>query len=141
MLSEARAILESGDYTCVIIGDSYKFTSDLRGVKPLVRLCEKGETPQGLFAADKVVGMATAYLYVLLKVQALYARVMSESAIEVLQKYGIEVCYDTKVSNIINRKGDGICPFEQAVMEIENPKIAYKAIIDKMREMNISIWE
>ena len=141
LLSAVREILESGGYTCVLSNGSFNHTSNLRGVKPLVRLCEKGYTPQGLIAADKVVGKATAYLYVLLKVQALYAKVISQSAIAVLQKYGINVQYETLVSNIINRKGDGICPFEQAVMDIENPEKAYQAIIDKMREMNISIWE
>ena len=56
-----------------------------------------------------------------------------------LQKNGIYAEYGTLADNIINRKGDGICPFEAAVLEINDTDAAYEAIRAKMREMNISI--
>lgn len=108
-------------------------------MKPLVRFLESGEIPVGLSAADRVVGKATAYLYVLLKVREVYARIISQSAADVLKSNGIAVCFETLVPHIINRKGDGICPFEAAVMELQEPDRAYAAIRDKMREMNITL--
>ena len=138
-LSKAKTILESGGYTCVFTNGTTVYTSTLRGVKPLVQFVESRSMPSGLSAADKVVGKATAYLYVLLRVREIYAQVISEPAAEVLQAKGIHVQYGKMVPNIINRKGDGICPFEAAVMEITDPVMAYDAILHNMQEMNITI--
>ena len=136
---DAKEILISGGYTCVLTDGQTVFTSTDRGVKPLVLFLESGELPEGLSAADKVVGRATAYLYALLKVKEVYAQVISRPAADVLADHGIAVTYDKLVSNIINRKGDGICPFEAAVMEINDPDRAYAAIRVKMAELNITL--
>lgn len=140
-LVKIKNILESGNYTCVLSDGSSLYASCQRGVKPLVQFLEKKNIPENLFAADKVVGRATAYLYVLLKVQALYAKVISEPAIAVLQAHGITVSYESLVPNIINRRGDGICPFEEAVMGIEDPEAAYAAILKKMDALQINLWD
>ena len=138
-LEKAKTELDAGEYTCVLaLGESI-YTSTFRGVRPLVSWYESGLELCGYSAADKVVGRATAFLYVMLGVKAVYARVMSRGALEVLQKNGIYAEYGTLADNIINRKGDGICPFEAAVLEINDTDAAYEAIRAKMREMNISI--
>ena len=136
---DAKEILITGGYTCVLTDGQMVFTSTDRGVKPLVRFLESGEIPAGVSAADKVVGRATAYLYVLLKVKEVYSQIISQPAVDVLREHGVAVVYDNLVPNIINRKGDGICPFEAAVMEIDDPDRAYDAIREKMREMNITL--
>lgn len=138
-LKNVKEILESGGYTCVLTDGVSLHTSMNRGVKPLVQFLQSGAVPPGCYAADKVVGRATAYLYVLLKVRGVYAQVISEPAVQVLQDHGIAVDYGIRVPNIINRRGDGICPFEAAVMAIRDPREAYTAILEKMREMNISL--
>lgn len=137
ILEKAKELLESGGYTCVLTNGDAVYTSTLRGVKPLAQFLESDTAFAGFSAADKVVGRATAYLYVLLGVQALYAQVISQPALAVLQENGIHTQYGNLVSNIINRKGDGICPFEAAVMDITDPQKAYTAIRQKMQEMNI----
>ncbi len=139
ILTKAKEILESGGYTCVLTDGIEVHTSTFRGVKPLVQFLRSGMIPSGLSAADKVVGRATAYLYVLLEVKEIHAQIISEPAAEVLKEHGIQVQFGKMVPNIINRKGDGICPFESAVIEITDPKSAYDAILQKMQEMNISI--
>lgn len=138
-LMKAKELLESGGYTCVLTDGTAVYTSTLRGVRPLVQFLRSGTIPSGFSAADKVIGKATAYLYVLLGVREIYAQVISEPAAKVLQENGIHVQYGQMVSNIINRKGDGICPFEATVMEIADPENAYDAILQKMQEMNIPI--
>lgn len=136
---DAKEILIAGGYTCVLTDGGAVYTSTDRGVKPLVRFLESGEVPAGLSAADKVVGRATAYLYALLKVKEVYAQVISQPAVEVLREHGIGVRYHKLVPNIINRKGDGICPFEAAVLEIRDANSAYDAIRKKMAAMNITL--
>ena len=135
----AKKILTSGGYTCVLTDGQAVYTSTDRGVKPLVQFLEKGQISAGFSAADKVVGRATAYLYVLLKVKEVYSQVISQPAVDVLLENGVAVSYDKLVPNIINRKGDGICPFEAAVMDIHEPEQAYGSIRRKMAEMNITI--
>ena len=124
-LEHARQCLQSGNYTCVLCKGKTVHTSTERGVKPLLRWIASGEDFSGFSAADKVVGKGAAFLYVRLGVKAVYATVISKSAWQVLQ-------------NIINRKGDGICPFEAAVLEIEDAQVAYGAICRKMDEMTTS---
>ncbi len=135
--AQAKELLVTGQYTCVLKKGDTVHTTIERGVKPLVRWLTEGIDLRGFWAADKVVGKATAYLYCLLGVQAVHAHVMSESAARVLEKNGIEAAWDTLVPNIINRGGDGICPFEAAVLEIDTPDGALTVIRAKMQEMNI----
>jgi hypothetical protein len=123
-LKRARALLESGGYTCVLCRGEAVHTATARGVKPLVDWLDSGLDLNGFSAADKVVGRATAFLYVLLGVKEVWAGVMSEAAAEVLTRHGIAASQDKLVPNIINRAGTGICPFEEAVLEIQTPEEA-----------------
>ena len=136
-LDRAVQALSAGDYTCVLCKGEETVTSQARGVKPLVSWYVSGKDFSGFSAADKVVGKATAFLYALLKVKAVYAAVISQGALEVLAGAGIEARYGQAVPNIINRKGDGICPFEAAVLEIRDPEEARAAIYKKLDEMGI----
>lgn len=138
-LDMARELLETENYTCVVRQGAVCHTSRQRGVKPLVQWLEEGLNVRGFSAADRVIGKATAYLYVLLGVREVYALVISRPAREVLEKNGISCVYGRLVENIINRKGDGICPFEAAVMDAQDPQDAYRAIRAKMEQMGIAL--
>ncbi len=138
-LEKAKGILFTAEYTCVLCHGDIIYTSTHRGVKPLVQWLEQENDVQGFSAADKVVGKATAYLYVLLGVKTVYTHVISSCALEVLKENGIIVEYASLVENIINRKGDGICPFEEAVMEAQEPQEAYRIILHRMEEMGIAL--
>lgn len=138
-MEAARKILEENGYTCVLRKGDILHTATERGVKPLVRWLTEGIDVRGFSAADKVVGKATAYLYVLLGVKEVYAHIMSVSARDVLTRHGITAASGKLVENIINRRGDGICPFEAAVLNIHTPEEALTAIRAKMTEMGISL--
>ncbi len=134
-LREAKELLLAGGFTCVILGEGKVFTSQKRGVRPLVECIKAKASFKGCRAADKVVGKATAFLYVLLKIKCLYAGVISKPALQVLKDGGIEVEYSALAENIINRSGDGICPFEQAVMNISDPNVAFRIISEKLKDL------
>ncbi len=136
-LSKAKKILNEGGYTCVLCKENEIHHSDFRGVKPLVSWYEQKLNLEGFSAADKVVGKATAFLYVLHRVHSVYANVISRPALTVLKNNGIEAEYGVLVENIINRNGDGICPFESTVIDVTDKEEAYQRILDKMSEMNI----
>lgn len=132
-LVKAKKLLLSGGYTCVLYKDDDIYTSTQRGVKPLANWVESGHNFQNYIAGDKVVGKATAFLYVLLGVKAVYAHVISKAALQVLNQHNICLEYDELVEHIINRRGDGICPFEEAVLDIDDSLEAHKVIRRKMK--------
>lgn len=132
---KARLLLEEGNYTCVICRGDTLHTATERGVKPLLNWLDSGLDLRGFCAADRVVGRATAYLYVLLGVSEVYARVMSRPAAEVLTQHGITHETDILTDGIINRRGTGPCPFEAAVLGITDAGEALTAIRNKMAQM------
>lgn len=134
-LQHARNLLDTGDYTCVVCRDQTTHTAVRRGVRPLLDWLDSGLDLQGFSAADRVVGRATAYLYCLLGVRQVYARVMSHPAAEVLTAHGIGAEADSLVEGIINRAGTGPCPFEAAVMDIHTAPEALSAIRKKMQQL------
>lgn len=134
-LQTARELLGTGEYTCVLCRDDRIHTATERGVKPLLNWLDSGLDLTDFSAADRVVGRATAFLYRLLGVKAVYARVMSHPAAEVLRSGGIELEAGQLVDGIINRRGTGPCPFEAAVMDIHDPAEALAAIRKKMEQM------
>lgn len=127
-LQFARSLLDKENYTCVICRGEDVLTDRRRGVKPLMELLESGKDLQGYSAADKVVGKAAAFLYCLLGVKALHAGILSEPALAVLENAGIPAEYGTLVPAIRNRAGDGFCPMETAVWDLDDPALAPDAI-------------
>lgn len=125
-LERAKKELENGGYTCVLCKGAQLHTSILRGVAPLMELLS--ENMAGFSAADKVVGKATALLYCLLGVRAVYAAVISEPALAVLESHSIHVSYKKLVPYIVNRQRNGSCPMELATANIYDPKAAPAAI-------------
>ena len=134
-LEHAKSLLEDGSYTLALVKGGETITSYERGVKPLLGLLDEGKDLRGFSAADRVVGKAAAFLYVLLGVQTVYANVISTLAEGVLRGHGIAVEAQTRTERILNRAGDGFCPMETAVENISVPTEAYRAIKAKLKEM------
>ncbi len=138
-IEKAKDKLFSEGCTCVLCKDDIVYTSNCRGVKPLVYWYYSKIDCNGFSAADKVVGRATAFLYILLGVKSVFAGVISRSALDLLILYGVDVQYKILAEHIVNRQGNGICPFEETVIGIEDKYEAYKAILMKMKDMNIEL--
>ena len=134
-LKNAVSLLESGNHTCVFYQGQAFLTDDRRGIRPLMELLESGQDFRHFCAADRVVGKAAAFLYCLLGIRAIYARVISTPALQVLQSCGIDTYYDTQVSAIRNRTGDGFCPMETAVWNLNDPEKAPDAIREALRKL------
>lgn len=138
-LEKARQLLRDRGCTCAVCRGEETLISHARGVRPLAQWLERGVDLTGFSAADKVVGKATAWLYVLLGVRAVHAGVISKPARDLLTEHGVRVSWDRLADAIINRRGDGLCPFEAAVLEIGDPLEAHRAILNKMAEMGIRL--
>ena len=134
-VEQAKSILESTDSTCVFCNGDTIIKDARRGVRPLLDLLESKTDLTGFAVADKVVGKAAAYLYCLLGVQMLYAGVISEPALAVLQQNNIQISYGTLVASIQNRTHDGPCPMEHAVWDIDSPREALAAIYSTLENL------
>jgi len=133
--NQVRLALDDGGYTCFLIKDKEIYTSYHRGVKPLLEWLDEGVDLSGAVAADKVIGKAAAYLYVLLGVHYVYAGVISKPALGVFQKYGIVCHYDQMVDAIENRTKTGFCPMERAVWDIDEPEKVPLMLKEALRKL------
>ena len=135
-LQRAKACLEEENRTCVLCKNDIFYKSDSRGVAPLLQWLDAGIDGAGFSAADRVVGKATAFIYCLLGVRAVYARVMSKPAAQVLEKAGIAASWEDLTEGIQNRQKDGPCPMEAATRTIDNPRealIAIRTTLERLR--------
>ena len=140
-LEKAKELYKNENHTCVLCKDDIIYTSDLTGIAPMVGFIEQSIDLKGFSAADKIVGKAAAMLFVSAGVISVYAEIMSKTAVSIFAENGIDFSYNTLTENIINRKGDGLCPMEQAVSDISDTSKALaiiKATIEKLKQMNMA---
>lgn len=119
--------------TCVFCKGDTCYTSEKRGVAPLLELLDNGTDAVGFSCADRVVGKGAALLYCALKVRSVYAQVISKKAVEVLAQNGIKYSFETEVPYIINRSKTGPCPIESAVENITDTHHAVEVIRDTLK--------
>lgn len=133
-IERARQFLKDGA-TFALVNDVEVFSTDRGGIAPLLELAEQGKDLTGFSAADKIVGKAAALLYCNMNISEVYAEVISHAAVEVFERFNRPYSYNKEVEYIINRKGDGMCPMEQAVRDISDPAEAVRALraaLDKL---------
>lgn len=128
---KAKELL-TDDKTLVFVKGDSVIDSKLSGVKPLIGFINDGVNLNGYSLADKIVGKAQAMLSVKAGIVEVYAKVMSKAGAKILDKYNIPYSYETLVDEIINRKGDDICPMEKTVKDIDDLDEAYKALKEKV---------
>ncbi|MDE6655639.1 MAG: DUF1893 domain-containing protein [Anaeroplasmataceae bacterium] len=132
-LEYAKKRLE-GNTVCLVKEDSL-FISQKHGVTPLLEFIESGINFKGYSAADKIVGKAAAFLYACMGVKEIYAEVLSKEAISVFEKYNTSFEYNMLTDNIINRKGTGLCPMEEAVLNCSSKEAAILTIYSKVKTL------
>lgn len=134
-IEKAKKLLSGGNFTCVLCKGDTSYTSTGKGVSPMLTFLENGTELRGLSAADKIVGKAAAMLFVCAGVTEVFAEVMSKAALNYLKERGIACSYGVLTDKIINRKGDGLCPMELAVMDIDDEKLGFSAIKNRFDEI------
>jgi hypothetical protein len=126
IMKTALDILIEGKYTCVLKKGDFLHASAESGLKPMLGFIRDGIDLRGFSAADKVVGKAAAFLFVLAGVQCVHGVVMSVTGLEVLSQHGIVCTYDKLVDQIQRRDGMGVCPMELRVRDIDDPNEALR---------------
>ena len=124
------ALFENGAYTLVVQKDGVTVHKDFgRGVGPALQLYDaQPETLKGALVCDTIVGKAAAAIYILGGAAGVYAETMSAAAMELLMANGVDCACKEKTETLLNRQGTGLCPFEQAVLELEKPEDCLRVI-------------
>lgn len=118
--------LAKGDKTLV---------SDKRGISPMMEYIERGVDLNGYSVADTVVGKAVAMLFVKAGIKEVYAKTLSFGGREVLTDNAVPFSYDFITEYIINRKGDGVCPMENAVRDVDNIEEGFSILKKTLESM------
>ena len=90
------------------------YRSCKQGLKPLLFCVKKNKKEmRGAVVFDKVVGRAAAILLAHAKVKEVWTLTVSTGGKRYLLKNKIKLQYQNEVKDIMNRKGDDLCPMEK----------------------------
>ena len=132
---EAIEMIKDGKATCVTVKNNKIISAaSPKGIAYLLELYDKNGL-DGVFLADTIIGKAAAIILTQGGAKACYGYTMSNDAIEWLNAHNIPLKYTESVSVIQNRKGDGMCPMEQTVKDINDPAEAIVALRNKIAEL------
>ena len=129
-LETMSALFENSAYTLVLQKNGETVYRDYgRGVGPALRVFDtQPELLKDACICDTIVGKAAAAIYILGGAASVYAETMSVAAQRLLQAYGVACACRTNPETLLNRQGTGLCPFEQAVLELEQPEACLPVI-------------
>jgi hypothetical protein len=124
--------LNSENVSLIIIKDGKTlFSTKEEGMKPLIKAvrmfssCELIDT----VVIDRIVGKASALIMAFFGAKEVHGKIMSLRGKKLLKKQHIKIKYEKLVPEIMNRSETDICPFEKAVVKIEDPEVGYKTIV------------
>lgn len=133
-----QKLKEMGLSLVVVKGGKIIFKSSLQGLAGLIEAIERlSKSAYYSSVADKIVGKAAALLIAYLRASEVYAVTMSRSGLDTLAKHHIRVEYERLVPEIMNRRGDDLCPFEKITLNVEVPEEAYIKIKCYMESLKI----
>lgn len=127
--------LLTGKTTCVLMKGSVILKSEYSGIRPMLEWLGENRDLAGFSVADRIVGKAAAMLFVKAKLASVYADVLSVPGKAYLEAHGIPFAYGTLTERIINRKGNGLCPMEQTVLNMDDAEEGYLALKAKSEEL------
>lgn len=113
-LEEIKQILLEKNASLVVCyksGEIREYYQDrIKDIKEILQLNELALKDSMI--ADKVIGKVAASILTVAGVKEIYASVMSQYAIEVLEKNHIKYEYGKRVEYIRNKDNTGMCPME-----------------------------
>lgn len=133
---DAITMVKNGKASFVIVKNNHIVSAESpRGIDYVLKMQEEGAL-KNTFIADKIIGKAAAMIFTYAGVNSCYGETISNEAIKWLQEHNISVTYGTCVESIQNRTGDGICPMEQTVLNINDEAEAIILLKNKVAELS-----
>lgn len=97
------------------------FRSKADRLKPLIECIGRyKEEMRGGVVFDKIVGRAAAFLLTHAKVSEVWTPVIGRGGRKILENNKIKVKFGRETENIMNQKGDDLCPMEKMSLKKGN---------------------
>ncbi len=118
-IEEMKEILHQKNASLVVFYASGEikeyYQNRIKDIKNILQ--ENPNALKGAIVADKVIGKVAASIFAVAGVKQIYADVMSQYAIPVLDENCILYEYSEKVDYIRNKDNTGMCPMENKYKE------------------------
>lgn len=137
-MSDFLKKLDDGRLTLLIMKDGEViFSSKMDGMAPLLTAINTIEPSKlhGSIVADKMVGKAAALIICLFKAKEAQTHIMSQRAKKVLDKYAVKYSFEETVPELLNKAGTDICPFEKAVLAVDDPEEGLKKLTGEVKRL------
>lgn len=113
---------------CYENGNIKEYYQDrIKDIKNILK--EDSNALKGAIIADKVIGKVASSILTVAGVKEIYADVISEYAIPVLEENNIKYEYNEKVDFIRNRDNTGMCPMENKFKDEKDINIVYDEML------------
>ena len=131
-LEEVKEILHQKNASLVVAyenGEIKEYYQDrIKDIKDILK--EDRNALKEAVIADKVIGKVAGSILTVAGVKEIYADVISEYAIPVLEENHIKYEYKEKVQYIVNQTKTGMCPMENKYKDEVNINKIYSEMID-----------
>lgn len=131
-LEELKEILHQKKASLVVCypnGEIEEYYQDrIKDIKEILQ--KNAECLKGAIIADKVIGKVACSILLVAGVKEIYADVISQYAISLLEKYQLVYQYDKKVDFIKNKDNTGMCPMENKYKDEMKPEIIYQEMLN-----------
>ena len=123
----------------IVKEDTTLFTSSEEGMKPLFEAINRVGvfTLEDAIVIDKIVGKAAALLISYFKAKEVHCIVLSTKGRTILDNHRITHYEEKLTPEIMNRRGTGLCPFERAVRDVDDPREGYERVSVTLKELGI----
>ncbi len=131
-LEEVKEVLHQKNASLVVAyenGEIKAYYQDrIKDIKDILK--EDENVLKGAVIADKVIGKVAGSILTVAGVKEIYADVISEYAIPVLEENHIKYEYKEKVQYIINQAKTGMCPMENKYKDEKDINVIYKEMLN-----------
>ena len=131
-LEEVKEILHQKGASLVVAyenGEIKEYYQDrIKDIKDILK--EDENALKGAVIADKVIGKVAGSILTVAGVKEIYADVISEYAIPVLEENHIKYEYKEKVQYIVNQAKTGMCPMENKYKDEKDINMIYKEMLN-----------
>lgn len=130
-LEEVKEILHQKNASLVVAYDNGEikeyYQNRIKDIKEILQ--ENPNALKNAIIADKVIGKVAASILTVAGVREIYADVMSQYAISVLEENHVPYEYQNLVEYIQNNEKTGMCPMENKYKDEKNIKVIYENMI------------
>jgi len=121
----------------ILKGDETLFTSNREGMRPLLEAINSLGLSKlrDSIVVDKIIGKAAALLVSYFKAEEAHCVVLSMRAREVLERQVIRYYSERLIPEMMNKFGTDVCPFEKAVLDVDDPEEGYERLSVKLKSL------